>query len=112
MDIQRDLSKPHAHRYYNNGGRVNPVPTAARIESEAPKLPHIKPMVNPTDPGFAEKLKYEIEQRQKAAARTSGGGGNLTDTELKNRLGSRNPTYNAGGKVSIDQMRYELLRKR
>jgi hypothetical protein len=41
----------------------------------------------------------------------SGGGGNLTDVELKNRLGSRNPTYNAGGKVSIDQMRYELLRK-
>lgn len=97
---------------FNTGGRVNPVPTAARIESEAPKLPHIKPMVNPADPGFAEKLKYEIEQRQKAAARTSGGGGNLTDTELKNRLGSRNPTYNAGGKVSIDQMRYELLRKR
>jgi len=41
----------------------------------------------------------------------SGGGGNLTDAEMKNRLGSRNPTYNAGGKVSIDQMRYELLRK-
>lgn len=41
----------------------------------------------------------------------SGGGGGLTDAELKNRLGSRNPTYNAGGKVSIDQMRYELLRK-
>ena len=112
MDVQPDLYQPPARRYYNNGGKVNPVPTAARIESEAPKLPQIKPIVNPTDPGFAEKLKYEIEQRQKAAARTSGGGGNLTDTELKNRLGSRNPTYNAGGKVSIDQMRYELLRKR
>jgi len=42
----------------------------------------------------------------------SGGGSGLTDTELKNRLGSRNPTYRAGGSISIDEMKYALMKGR
>jgi hypothetical protein len=106
----QDLKRGGRVKKMNKGGKVNPVPTAARIPSEHPHTPPTRPVVNLTDPGFAEELKYQIEQRQKSSSRPSGGGG-LTDAELKNRLGSRNPTYNAGGKVSIDQMRYELLRK-
>jgi hypothetical protein len=122
-----DIVAPKSNEYYdlihqnlknggilrmNKGSRVSPVPTATRLPSDHPHTPPVKPIVNLTDPGFAEELKYQIEQRQKSSARpSSGGGGNLTDAEMKNRLGSRNPTYNAGGKVSIDQMRYELLRK-
>jgi hypothetical protein len=123
---EADIIAPKSDEYYDlinqnlktggllrmsNGSRVNPVPTATRLPSDHPHNPPVKPVVNLTDPGFAEELKHQIEQRQKSSSRPSGGGGNLTDAELKNRLGSRNPTYNAGGKVSIDQMRYELLRK-
>jgi hypothetical protein len=108
--IHQDLKRGGLLRM-NKGGKINPVPTATRLPSDHPHTPPVKPVVNLTDPGFAEELKYQIEQRQKSSSRPSGGGGNLTDAELKNRLGSRNPTYNAGGKVSIDQMRYELLRK-
>ena len=107
---QDDLKRGGRVKKMNKGGKVNPVPSAMNIPSEHPRTPPVKPVVNLTDPGFAEELKYQIEQRQKSSSRPSGGGG-LTDAELKNRLGSRNPTYNAGGKVSIDQMRYELLRK-
>jgi len=107
---QDDLKRGGRVKKMNKGGKVNPVPSAMNIPSEHPRTPPVKPVVNLTDPGFAEELKYQIEQRQKSSSRPSGGGG-LTDVELKNRLGSRNPTYNAGGKVSIDQMRYELLRK-
>jgi hypothetical protein len=106
----QDLKRGGRVKKMNKGGKVNPVPSAMNIPSEHPRTPPVKPVVNLTDPGFAEELKYQIEQRQKSSSRPSGGG-NLTDVELKNRLGSRNPTYNAGGKVSIDQMRYELLRK-
>jgi hypothetical protein len=94
----------------NSGG----VPPSSDIpRTPAKQNPNPTDYINkkPADPGFAEELKHQIEQRQKMSPKTSGGSG-LTDTEMKNRLGSRNPTYNAGGKVSIDQMRYELLRKR
>lgn len=110
QELQDDLKRGGRVKKMNKGGKVNPVPSAMNIPSEHPRTPPVKPVVNLTDPGFAEELKYQIEQRQKSSSRPSGGGG-LTDAELKNRLGSRNPTYNAGGKVSIDQMRYELLRK-
>jgi len=110
LDFNQDLKRGGRAKKMNKGGKVNPVPPSMNIPSEHPRTPPVKPVVNLTDPGFAEELKYQIEQRQKSSSRPSGGGG-LTDAEMKNRLGSRNPTYNAGGKVSIDQMRYELLRK-
>jgi len=110
LNFNQDLKRGGRAKKMNKGGKVNPVPTAARIPSEHPHTPPTRPVVNLTDPGFAEELKHQIEQRQKSSVKPSGGSG-LTDAELKNRLGSRNPTYNAGGKVSIDQMRYELLRK-
>jgi len=110
LNFNQDLKRGGLLRM-NKGSRVSPVPTATRLPSDHPHTPPVKPVVNLTDPGFAEELKYQIEQRQKSSSRPSGGGGTLTDAEMKNRLGSRNPTYNAGGKVSIDQMRYELLRK-
>ena len=101
--------KKGGHVHMNNGG----VPPASNIpQTPAKTNPNTTDYVpkRPVDPGFAEVLE-RVRSAPKGGSAGVGGGG-LSDTELKNKLGNRNITYNVGGKVTPDQMRYELLRKR
>jgi hypothetical protein len=102
---------------YKEGGAVNMNTGGVPPASDIPATPHkTNPNTTdyvpkrPVDPGFAEVLE-RVRSTPKGGSAGVGGGG-LSDIELKNKLGNRNITYNVGGKVTPDQMRYELLRKK
>jgi hypothetical protein len=91
----------------NGGGKVQPSPPATSVNDHKRPVEPVKKIINPDAPEFKE-----IFNRERANRSPSSGGGSGAPADLKQIMNPRNITYNAGGKVSIDQMRYELLRKR
>jgi hypothetical protein len=90
----------------NGGGKVEPTPPATSVNDHRKPVEPVKKIINPDAPEFKE-----IFNRERANRGSSSGGGSGAPADLKQIMNPRNITYNAGGKVSIDQMRYELLRK-
>jgi hypothetical protein len=90
----------------NGGGKVQPSPPATSVNDHRKPVEPVKKINNPDAPEFKE-----IFNRERANRSPSSGGGSGAPADLKQIMNPRNITYNAGGKVSIDQMRYELLRK-
>jgi hypothetical protein len=91
----------------NGGGKVQPVSPSTSVNDHKKPVEPVKKIINPDAPEFKE-----IFNRERANRSPSSGGGSGAPADLKQIMNPRNITYNAGGKVSIDQMRYELLRKR
>jgi hypothetical protein len=90
----------------NGGGKVEPSSPATSVNDHRKPVEPVKKINNPDAPEFKE-----IFNRERANRGSSSGGGSGAPADLKQIMNPRNITYNAGGKVSIDQMRYELLRK-
>jgi hypothetical protein len=113
LNKRADKLKAGGHVHMNTGG-VPPTPNIPQTPAKTnPNTTDYVPK-RPVDPGFAEVLE-RVRSAPKGSSVSgggSGGGGGLSDAELKNKLGNRNITYNVGGKVTPDQMRYELLRKK
>jgi hypothetical protein len=105
----------------NNGGRVEPVSPSPSVNDQSKPVTPVKPINNPDAPGFKDILNRErdvLKQilsdsqvadkiRGSAVRPTSGGG----SADIKQMMNPRNITYRKGGDVSLDTMRYELIRK-
>jgi hypothetical protein len=87
----------------NDGGKVQPASPSTSVNDHRKPVEPVKKIINPDAPEFKDILNRERANR--------GSGGGSGGADLKHMMNPRNITYNAGGKVSIDQMRYELLRK-
>ena len=87
----------------NDGGKVQPSSPSSGVNDQSKPVTPVKKIINPDAPEFKDILNRERANR--------GSGGGSGGADLKHMMNPRNITYNAGGKVSIDQMRYELLRK-
>ena len=88
----------------NEGGKVEPTSPSPSVNDQSKPVIPVKPIHNPDAPEFKE-----IFNRERAIRGGTQSGGPSAD--LKQMMNPRNITYNAGGKVSVDEMRYELLRK-
>jgi hypothetical protein len=88
----------------NGGGKVEPVSPSSTVNDQSKPVVPVKKIQNPDAPEFKD-----IYNRERAIR--GGGGGSGSPADLKQMMNPRNITYNAGGNVSVDQMRYELLRK-
>jgi hypothetical protein len=88
----------------NGGGKVEPVSPSSTVNDQSKPVTPPKKIINPDAPEFKD-----IYNRERAIR--GGGGGSGSPADLKQMMNPRNITYNAGGNVSVDQMRYELLRK-
>jgi hypothetical protein len=88
----------------NDGGKVEPASPSSGVNDQSKPVTPVKKIINPDAPEFKDILNRERANR-------GGGGGSGSPADLKQMMNPRNITYNAGGNVSVDQMRYELLRK-
>jgi len=87
------------------GGRVEPTSPASSVNDQSKPVTPPKRIHNPDAPEF--KDMFIRERAIRGGAAPSGG----PSADIKQIMNPRNINYNAGGKVSVDQMRYELLRK-
>ena len=89
----------------NDGGRVEPSAPSSSVNDQSKPVMPIKKIQNPDAPEFKDIL---IRERAIRGGGTQSGG---PSADLKQIMNPRNISYADGGNVSLDAMRYELLRK-